>query len=109
MNIYGILIFSVILYGCKTWSLILERVFKNRVLEKIFGLKREELKREWRRLHNNELYDLYSSPSSESSERDGQGIWHVWETGEVQKAFWWESEGKRPLNDLGVDGRKISK
>jgi len=68
MNIYRTVIFPVILYGCETWSLILRSVFENRVLEKIFGSKRDELKREWRRLHNKELYDLYSSPSSESSE-----------------------------------------
>jgi hypothetical protein len=45
-------------------------VFENRFLEKIFGPKRDEVTREWRRLLNKELYGLYSSPSSESSERD---------------------------------------
>jgi hypothetical protein len=43
-------------------------VFGNRELDKIFGPKRDEVTREWRRLHNNELYDLYFSPASESSE-----------------------------------------
>jgi hypothetical protein len=43
-------------------------VFKNRELDKIFGPMRDEVTREWRRLHNNELYDLYFSPASESSE-----------------------------------------
>jgi hypothetical protein len=38
------------------------RVFENRVLRKIFGPKRDEVTGEWRRLHNEELYDLYSSP-----------------------------------------------
>jgi hypothetical protein len=39
------------------------RVFENRVLRRIFGPKRDEVTGEWRKLHNNELHDLYSSPS----------------------------------------------
>jgi hypothetical protein len=39
------------------------RVFENRVLRRIFGSKREEVTGEWRKLHNKELHDLYSSPS----------------------------------------------
>jgi hypothetical protein len=38
-------------------------VFENRVLRRIFGLKRDEVMGEWRKLHNEELRDLYSSPS----------------------------------------------
>jgi hypothetical protein len=38
-------------------------VFENRVLRRIFGLKRDEVTEEWRKLHNKELRDLYSSPS----------------------------------------------
>jgi len=58
----------VVLYGCETWSLtLLEerklRVFENRVLRKIFGPRRDEVTGEWRRLHNGELNDLYSSPN----------------------------------------------
>jgi hypothetical protein len=48
INIYRTKIFPFILYGCKTWSLILGRVFENRELDKIFGPKRDKAKREWR-------------------------------------------------------------
>jgi hypothetical protein len=55
------------LYGCETWSLTLReehrlRVFENRVLRRIFGPKRDEVTGEWRKLHNEELHSLYSSP-----------------------------------------------
>jgi hypothetical protein len=58
----------VVLYGCETWSLTLReehrlRVFENRVLRRIFGLKRDEVTGGWRKLHNEELHNLYSSPS----------------------------------------------
>jgi hypothetical protein len=57
----------VVLYGCETWSLTLRekhgvRVFENRVL-RIFGSKRDEVTRVWIKLHNEELHNLYSSPS----------------------------------------------
>jgi hypothetical protein len=55
------------MYGCETWSLKLReehrlRVFENRVLRRIFGPKRDEVTEEWRKLHNEELHNLYSSP-----------------------------------------------
>ena len=56
-------------YGCETWSVKLKeerrlRVFENRVLGGIFGCKRDEVRGEWRKLHNEELNDLYFSPNS---------------------------------------------
>ena len=56
------------MFGCETWSLTLReecrlRVFENRVLRRIFGPKRDEVTREWRKLHNEELSDLYCSPN----------------------------------------------
>ena len=59
----------VVLYGCETWSLTLReerrlRVFENRVLRRIFGPKRDEVTRgKWRKLHEEELNDLYCSPN----------------------------------------------
>jgi len=55
---------AVVLYGCETWSLTLKeerrlRVFGNMVLRRIFGAKRDEVTGEWRKLHNEELNDLY--------------------------------------------------
>ena len=67
-KIYRIIILPVVLYGCETWSLTLReerrlRVFENRVLRKVFGPKRDEVTGEWRKLHNEELNDLYSLPN----------------------------------------------
>ena len=64
-KIYRTIILPVVLYGCETWSLTLKeerrlRVFENRVLRRVFGSKRDEVTGEWRKLHNEELRDLYS-------------------------------------------------
>jgi hypothetical protein len=56
------------MYECETWSLALReehrlRVFENRVLRRTFGTEREEVMEDWRRLHNEELRNLYDSPN----------------------------------------------
>jgi hypothetical protein len=63
-------ILSVFLYtyGCETWSLTFReerrlRVFENRVVGRIFVPKRDEVRMEWRKLHSEELNDLYCSPN----------------------------------------------
>jgi len=66
IEIYRTIILPVVLYGCETWLLKLReerklRVFENMVLRRIFGPRRDEVMEEWRRLHKEELNDLYSS------------------------------------------------
>jgi hypothetical protein len=68
VQIYRTIILLVVLYGYETWSLTLReegklRVFENKVLRRIFGPKRDEVTRAWRKLHNEELNDLYFSPN----------------------------------------------
>ena len=68
IKIYRTIKLPVVLYGCETWSLTLReehrlKVFENRVLRRIFGAKRDGVTGEWRKLHNEELNVLYSSPN----------------------------------------------
>jgi hypothetical protein len=68
VRIYKTIILPVVLYGCETWSLTVReehklRVFENRVLRRIFGPKRDGVKEGWRKLYNEELHNLYCSPS----------------------------------------------
>ena len=106
---YRSIILLVVLYGCETWSLTLRaecklRVFENRVVRRIFGPKRNEVRGQWKRLPNNELYAVYSSSNI---------IWVInsrrlrWAG---HKGFWWENQGLGGhLEDPGVDGRIILK
>ena len=65
IKIYRTIILPVVLYGCETWSLTLReerrlRAFENTVLRRIFGYNWDNVTREWRKLHKEELNDLYS-------------------------------------------------
>jgi hypothetical protein len=67
VKIHKTIILPVVLYECETCCLILSEqhrlsVFENRVLRRIFAPKRDEVMAEWRKLHNGELHNLYSSP-----------------------------------------------
>jgi hypothetical protein len=96
-----------VLYGCETWSLTLReerilRVFENRVLRRIFGPKRDEVTGEWRKLHNEELRNLYSPPDIIRQVKSRRMRWtgHVARIGEERKMYkiWvGKPEGKRPL------------
>jgi hypothetical protein len=105
--IYRIIILPVVLYGCKTWSLTLReerwlRVFENRVLRRIFGHKRDEVTREWRKLHNEEFTVLNSLPNVVRGMKSRRIRWagHVARMGErrgVYMVLVGKPEGKKAL------------
>jgi hypothetical protein len=115
----------VVLYGCESWSLTLReecrlRVFENRVLRKIFGPKRDEVTGNWRRLHNKELYALYSSPNIIRVMKSRRLRWagNVARRGErrgAYRALVGTREGRRPLgrprrrweNNIKMDLREV--
>jgi len=113
--IHRTIILPVVLYGCETWSLTLRedhrlRVFENRVLRRIFGPKREEMT-ELRKLHNEELSDLYCSPNivwviiSRRKRRVGHAV-RMGGRGEVYTGFWWGNLRERDhLGDLDINVR----
>ena len=77
------------------------RVFENRVLRRISGLKRDEVTGEWRKLHNEELNDLYSSPNIVQVIKSRR-MWagHLARVGDSRDVYWVlvrKPEGKRPL------------
>ena len=113
VKIYRTVILPVVLYGCETWSLTLRmerklRVFENIVLRRLFGPARDEVTGEGRRLHNEELNDLYSSPNIVRMIKSRRMRWagHVACMGEERGCIgsWW---GNRREGDhwggIGVD------
>jgi hypothetical protein len=104
---------------CETLSLTLReehrlRVFDNRVLRRIFGPKRDEVTGGWRKLHNEELHNLYSSPSIIRMIKSRRMRWagHVARMGEKRTAYRilvGNPEGKRPLGRQDVGGWTILK
>ena len=107
IKIYKTIILPVVLYGCETWSLTLReerrlRVFENRVVRKIFGPKKGEVTREWRKLHKEELNNVYFSPNifRVIKTRRMSCAGHVARIGEkrgVYRVLVGKPEGKRPL------------
>jgi hypothetical protein len=97
----------VVLYRCETWSLKLReehrlKVFENRVLRGIFGPKRDEVTGVWRKLHNEELHNLYSLPSIIRMIKSRRFRWagHVTRMGKKTNAYrilTGKTEGNRPL------------
>ena len=95
-----------VLYGCEAWSLTLReerrlRVFKNRVLRIIFGPQRDEATGELRKLHNEELNDLYSSPNTVRVKNKKSGMGGAYSTHKEEEALYrvlvGKHEGMRPL------------
>ena len=84
-------------------------MFENMVLRRIFGPRREEVTGEWRRLHNEELHDLYSSPNIVRVIKSRRTRWagHVARMVEeraVYRVLLGKPEGRNQWGDLGVDG-----
>jgi hypothetical protein len=117
IKIHRTIILPVVLCGCENWSLTLReerrlRVFENRVLGRVFEPKRDEVTREWRKLHNEELNDLYSLPNIVRMVKSRRMRWaeHVARMGEdrvVHRVLVGKPEGKSHWGDQDVDGRII--
>jgi hypothetical protein len=107
VRVYKSKILPVVLYGCEKWSLTVreeykQRVFENRMLRRIFGPKRDGVTEGWRKLHNEELHNLYSSSSIIRIIKSRRMRWagHMARMGEkrnVYKLLVGKPEGKRPL------------
>ena len=114
IKIYRVITFPVVLYVRAVWSLTLReehrlRVFENRVLRKIFGLKRDEVTGELRKLYNGEVSDLYSSPNIVQVIKSKRMRWvvHVACMGERRGDYRGNLRDRDHREDLGTDGRII--
>jgi hypothetical protein len=96
-------ILPVVLYGCETWSLTLReerrlRVFENRMFRRVIGPKRDEATGVWRKLHNEELNDLYSLPNTVRVVKSRRmGMWRVW--GRSAHGVSGKTRGKEAIGD----------
>jgi len=117
IKIYRTIFLPAVLCGCETWSLTLReesrlRVFENRVLRRIFAPKRDEVTGEWRKRHNKELNDVYSSPNIVRVIKSRRMRWagHVARVGrgEAYTGFSWGNLRERDhLGYPSVDGNII--
>jgi len=106
IKLYRTIILPAVLYGCETWSQTLReekrlRMFENMVLRRIFEPRRDEVTGEWKRLHNEKLNDLYSSPNIVRVIKSRRMRWagNVARIGEkrgVYRVMVWKPEGNRP-------------
>jgi hypothetical protein len=103
----------LVLYGCDIWYLILKEehilwVSENRVLRRMFGSKSDEAMRGWRKLHNEKLRDLYSSPSIIRIIRSKRMRWagHVARMGEKRNVYRLLVEKPEGKSHLGRPKRK---
>jgi hypothetical protein len=100
IKIYRTIILPVVLYECETWSLTLReerrlKVFENGVLRRIFVPKGDEVTGQWRKIHKEELNDLYCSPNIVLVIKSRTMKW-------AEHVAWME-EGKGVYRDLGWD------
>ena len=108
IRVYRTIILPVVLYGCETWSLALREELSLRVLRRIFGSKRDEATGEWRKLHNEELNDLYSSPNNvrviKSRMRWARHVARMGDGRCVYRVLVGKPDGKKHWGDASVDG-----
>jgi hypothetical protein len=123
VKIYKVIILPVVV--CDTWTVILRqdymlRVFENGILRRIFGPMRDEVTGEWKKLHTEDLHNLYSSPVAIRHIKPRRMRWagyvaRMGEEGKVYKVLAGKSKGKRPLgrprhrweNRIKMDFREI--